>query len=350
MNKQHSGLKVALVGATGAVGRALLSTLTARGFAASELIALASKNSVGEALPYNDDELTVRELSKDSFAGVDLAFFAAGSERAALFAPLAAAAGCVVIDCSGNWSMDDRCPLVVPEVNPEALDGHRGIIASPGGVVTQLAVVLKPLHEAANIRRVVVSTYQSVSGSGQKGIDELDRQVRRMFNLQPPEIEVYPHQVAFNCLPVTGAFMPGDYTAEEMQLKRETAKILGDADIKITATCVRVPVFYCHCASVNIETQKKLSGAEARAVLSQAKGVQVADNPGMQLYPMPIDATSEYEVFAGRIREDESLEHGLNLWVVADNLFKGSALNMVQIAETLLEKDLLRVKNRKIFL
>jgi aspartate-semialdehyde dehydrogenase len=245
--------------------------------------------------------------------------------------------------------MDDRCPLVVPEVNPKALDGHKGIIASPGSVVTQLALVLKPLHDAANIRRVVVSTYQAVSGSGQKGIDELDRQVRRMFNLQPPDIEIFPHQIAFNCLPVTEAFLPGDYTAEEMQLNHETVKIMGAADIKITATCVRVPVFYGHSAAVNIETQKKLSGAEARAILSQAKGVQVADNPGMQLYPMPVDATSEYEVFAGRIREDESLVNGLNLWVVADNLLKGAALNMVQIAETLLEKDLLRVKNKKIF-
>jgi aspartate-semialdehyde dehydrogenase len=213
-----------------------------------------------------------------------------------------------------------------------------------------MVVALKPLHDAARIRRVVVSTYQAVSGTGQKAIEELDRQVRQLFNMQKPEIKVYPYQIAFNCLPQIDIFMPNDYTKEEMKMTNETVKIMGDESIKVTATCVRVPVFYSHSEAVNIETEKKLSPAEARAILSRAKGVQVADNPALRLYPMPLDAAGEYEVFVGRIREDESIANGLNLWVVADNVLKGAALNAVQIAELLLEKDLLRVKNPRLFM
>jgi aspartate-semialdehyde dehydrogenase len=350
MGKQRSKLTVAVVGATGAVGRSMLSTLEARDFPATEVLAFASSRSAGNALPYKGGELIVRELKKDSFTGVDLALFSAGGERSEQFAPYAAASGCVVIDNSNAWRMDKRCPLIVPEVNPQDVDGHNGIIANPNCSTIQMVVALKPLHDAAVIKRVVVSTYQSVSGTGQKAIEELDRQVRQIFNMQAPEVKVYPYQIAFNCLPQIDVFMPNDYTKEEMKMVNETRKILGDESISVTATCVRVPVFYSHSEAVNIETQKKLTPTEARALLSRAKGVRVADNPALKLYPMPIDATGEYEVFVGRIRADESIANGLNIWVVADNVLKGAALNAVQIAELLLEKDLLRVKNPRLFL
>jgi aspartate-semialdehyde dehydrogenase len=292
----------------------------------------------------------VRELARDSFTGVDLALFSAGGERSEQFAPHAVAAGCVVIDNSNAWRMDKRCPLVVPEVNPDALNSHNGLIANPNCSTIQMVVALKPLHDAARIRRVVVSTYQAVSGTGQKAIEELDSQVRRLFNMQKPEIKVYPYQIAFNCLPQIDIFMPNDYTKEEMKMTAETVKIMGDESIKVTATCVRVPVFYSHSEAVNVETEKKLSPAEARAILSRAKGVQVVDNPALRLYPMPLDAAGEYEVFVGRIREDESTANGLSLWVVADNVRKGAALNAVQIAEELMERDLVAVRRPGLFL
>jgi aspartate-semialdehyde dehydrogenase len=350
MSVKAAGLTVAVVGATGAVGRAMLKSLEVRDFPAGEVIALASARSAGSTLPFKDGELTVRELREDSFKGVGLALFSAGGDVSRQFAPHAAAAGCVVVDNSNAWRMDDRCPLVVPEVNPEALAGHNGIIANPNCSTIQMVVALKPLHDAASITRVVVSTYQAVSGTGQKAIDELDRQVRQMFNLQEPEVSVYPYRIAFNCLPQIDVFMPNGYTREEMKMTRETVKILNDPSVRVTATTVRVPVFYSHSEAVNIETKKKLSPNEARAILSQAPGVRVVDNPDLKLYPMPIDAAGEYEVFVGRIREDESIANGLNLWIAADNILKGAALNAVQIAELLLAKKLLRVKNPKIFL
>ncbi|MDR2891641.1 MAG: aspartate-semialdehyde dehydrogenase [Deltaproteobacteria bacterium] len=350
MHNQNSKLTVAVVGATGAVGRTILSVLEDRDFPATEVIALASSRSAGSSVPFKDGELTVRELTKDSFAGVDLALFSAGGDRSVEFAPHAVAAGCVVVDNSNAWRMDERCPLVVPEVNPEALKSHNGIIANPNCSTIQMVAALKPLHDAAKITRVVVSTYQAVSGTGQKAIDELDKQVRQMFNMQDPVAEVYPHRIAFNCLPQIDSFLPNGYTKEEMKMTNETVKIMGDPAIKVTATCVRVPVFYGHSEAVNVQTQKKLSAADARALLSQTPGIQVYDNPEMKLYPMPIEAAGEYEVFVGRIREDESQENCLNLWVVSDNLLKGAALNAVQIAEMLVEKDLLRVNNPKLFL
>jgi aspartate-semialdehyde dehydrogenase len=347
---KRSRLAVAVVGATGAVGRAMLSTLEARNFPATEVIAFASSRSAGDTVPYNGGELTVRELKKNSFEGVDLALFSAGGERSEEFAPYAVASGCVVIDNSNAWRMDERCPLVVPEVNPDALDSHNGLIANPNCSTIQMALILKPLHDVAKIRRVIVSTYQAVSGTGQKAIEELDKQVRQMFNMQQPEAEVYPYQIAFNCLPQIDVFMPNDYTREEMKMTNETMKIMGDNSIKVTATCVRVPVFYSHSEALNIETQKKLTPADARVILSQSPGVQVVDNPSMKLYPMPIEAAGEYDVFVGRIREDESIANGLNMWVVGDNVLKGAALNAVQIAELLLERDLLAVKKPKLFL
>lgn len=343
-------LVVAVVGATGAVGREMLHTLRQRNFPATEVIPFASARSAGSKVPYGDTELTVRELREDVFSGIDLALFSAGGSTSQKFAPHAAAAGCVVVDNSSAWRMDDRCPLVVPEVNPDALEEHNGIIANPNCSTIQMVVALKPLHDAAGIKRVVVSTYQAVSGTGHKAIAELETQVRQMFNMQEPEVKVYPYRIAFNCLPHIDVFLDNDYTKEEMKMVLETVKIMGDPNIKVTATCVRVPVFYGHSESVNVETEKKLTPKEARAILSQAPGVQVYDNPAEKMYPMPIDAAGEDLTFVGRIREDETIPNGLNMWIVADNIRKGAALNAVQIAEELLKRRLLRVNNTKVFL
>ncbi len=343
-------VRVAVVGATGAVGREMLKTLYSRNFPASEIVPFASARSAGNKVVYGDTELVVQELKEDVFTGFDIAIFSAGGGTSQKFAPHAAAAGCIVVDNSSAWRMDERCPLVVPEVNAHALENHQGIIANPNCSTIQMLVALKPLHDAAKIKRVIVSTYQAVSGTGQKAIEELEKQVRQIFNMQEPDVEVYPHRIAFNCLPHIDVFLENDYTKEEMKMVHETVKILEDPTVKVTATCVRVPVFYGHSESVNIETEKKLSAKEARAILAQAPGIQVYDNPKEHMYPMPIDAAGEDATFVGRIREDETIEKGLNLWVVSDNILKGAALNAVQIAEALLERDLLGVKDTKVFL
>jgi aspartate-semialdehyde dehydrogenase len=342
-------ITVAVAGATGAVGREMLKTLEMRDFPASKVIALASSRSAGNALPFKDGELIVQELTESSFDGVDVALFSAGGGTSERFAPHAVKAGCVVVDNSSAWRMDDRCPLVAPEVNAHALKGHKGIIANPNCSTIQMVVALAPLHKAATVRRVVVSTYQAVSGTGQKAVDELEKQVRQMFNMQDPEARVYPHRIAFNCLPHIDVFLENDYTKEEMKMVLETVKIMGDDSIRVTATTVRVPVFYGHCESLNVEFAKPLSAKEARAILSAAPGVAVLDNPGQAIYPMPITAAGEDEVFVGRIRNDETRPNTLNLWVVADNIRKGAALNAVQIAERLLADDLLRVPDRNAF-
>ena len=341
---------VAVVGATGAVGREMLSTLEARDFPAANVIALASARSAGATVPFKGGELPVRELTEDSFKGVHLALFSAGGGTSEKFAPHAVKAGCVVVDNSSAWRMDDRCPLVVPEVNPQALAGHKGIIANPNCSTIQMVVALQPLHKAAGIVRVVVSTYQAVSGTGHKAITELETQVRQMFNMVEPEAKVYPHRIAFNCLPHIDVFLDNGYTKEEMKMVWETVKIMGDPAIKVTATTVRVPVFYGHSESLNVEFAKPLSAKEARAVLSVAPGVVVLDNPAEKIYPMPIQAAGEDEVFVGRIREDESRPNCLNMWVVSDNIRKGAALNAVQIAERLVQDNLLRVSNPDAFL
>ena len=342
-------ITIAVAGATGAVGRELLRVLEQRNFPASTVKALASSRSVGTKLPYAGGELTVEELTETSFEGVQLALFSAGGATSEKFAPIAARSGCVVVDNSNAWRMDDRCPLVVPEVNRDALKGHKGIISNPNCSTIQMLVALYPLHKVAGIKRIIVSTYQAVSGTGQKAITELETQVRQMFNMQEPEINVYPYRIAFNCLPQIDVFLENDYTKEEMKMVRETVKIFADPSVKVSATCVRVPVFYGHSESVNVEFAKPISPAEARAILSVAPGVQVLDNPGQKIYPMPIDAASEDPVFVGRIRNDESQPNTLNMWVVADNIRKGAALNAVQIAECLLEDGLLGVKDRKVF-
>ncbi len=343
-------LRVAVVGATGAVGREMLKTLHERNFPATEVVPFASARSAGSKVLYGENEIVVQELKEDVFEGFDIAIFSAGGGTSEKFAPHAAAAGCVVIDNSSAWRMDERCPLVVPEVNAHALEKHNGIIANPNCSTIQMMVALKPLHDVSKITRVIVSTYQAVSGTGQKAIAELEQQVRQMFNMQEPDVEVYPHRIAFNCLPQIDVFMENDYTKEEMKMVHETVKILEDPGVKVTATCVRVPVFYGHSESVNIETEKKITAAEARAILAQAPGIQVYDNPREKMYPMPIDAAGEDATFVGRIREDETIANGLNMWVVSDNIRKGAALNAVQIAEVLLEKNWLGVENRTVFI
>ncbi len=335
--------RVAVVGATGAVGREMLKVLEQRNFPASEVVPFSSIRSAGTKVPYKDDELTVRELKEDSFEGFDIALFSAGGSTSEKFAPLAVKAGCVVIDNSSAWRMDPNIPLVVPEVNPEDLDWHPGIIANPNCSTIQLVVALKPIHDEAKIKRIVVSTYQAVSGTGQKAINELETQVARLFNGKEIVSDVYPHQIAFNCLPQIDVFLDNGYTKEEMKMVNETKKIMGDDSIKLTATTVRVPVFYSHSESVNIETADKLTVRDCRNILSSAPGVTVVDYPEKGHYPMAIDCAGEDDVFVGRIREDETIENGINMWVVSDNIRKGAALNTVQIAETLITRNLVRV-------
>lgn len=343
-------LTVAVVGATGAVGREMLKTLADRNFPAAKVRAFASIRSAGDLVPFGDSELLVEELKEDSFKGIDLALFSAGGSTSEKFAPHAVYEGCVVIDNSSAWRMDPRCPLVVPEVNPQALEKQQGIIANPNCSTIQMVVVLKPIYDAVGIKRVVVSTYQAVSGTGQKGIKELERQVADLMNGRETENNVYPHRIAFNVLPHIDIFMPNDYTKEEMKMVNETVKIMDAPNLKVTATCVRVPVFYCHAEAVNIETEKKLSAANCRALLVNAPGVQVLDNPAEGIYPLPSEGAGEDDCFVGRIREDESIENGLNMWIVADNVRKGAALNAVQIAEALVAKNLVHVPDRNAFL
>lgn len=342
-------LTVAVVGSTGAVGQELLSILESRNFPATQVKALASARSAGKAIPFKGGNLIVEELTETSFEGVDLALFSAGGETSQKYAPIAVASGCVVVDNSSAWRMDERCPLVVPEVNRHALKNHCGIIANPNCSTIQMVVALAPLHKAAGIKRVVVSTYQAVSGTGNKAISELETQVRQMFNMEEPDVNVYPHRIAFNCLPHIDAFLENGYTKEEMKMVDETVKIMEDASIKVSPTAVRVPVFYGHAESLNIEFVKPLSAKEARAVLSTAPGIQVYDNPEAKMYPMPIDAAGEDEVFVGRIRDDETIDNAINLWVVADNIRKGAALNTIQIAECLVEDGLVRTTGPSLF-
>jgi aspartate-semialdehyde dehydrogenase len=335
MLNKKSTYVVAVVGATGAVGREMVSILDERKFPVSELVLLASDRSEGERIAFRGKNLPVRKLAKDSFAGVDIALFSAGSERSLKFAPIAVAAGAVVIDNSSAFRMDRSVPLVIPEVNAAALAGHTGIIANPNCSTISLLMAVKPLHDAVKVKRVVVTTFQSVSGTGKEAIDELAGQTVALLNFKDIEKKVYPHQIAFNCIPQIDGFLEDGSTREEMKLADETRKILGDDSPKVTATCVRVPVFRCHAESVNVETENKLSANDARAALAGAPGVIVYDDPARSLYPLQLDTAGKDEVYVGRIREDATVQNGLNLWIVSDNLRKGAALNAVQIAEHL---------------
>jgi len=337
MLKKKAKYVVAVVGATGAVGNEMIKTLETRKSPIEKLRLFASERSEGKVLEFMDTEIKVEAINENSFKGIDIALFSAGAERSKIWAPVAAKSGCVVVDNSSQWRMDPEIPLVVPEVNPHDLKWHKGIIANPNCSTIQMVVVLKPIHDAAKIKRVVVTTFQAVSGTGQKAIDELLRQTTDLLNFKEIQCNVYPHQIAFNVLPHIDKFLENGYTKEEMKMVNETKKIMGDNSIRLTATTVRVPVFRCHSESLNIETEKKLTPNEVRAVLSAAPGVIVYDAPDKNIYPVPIDVAGKDETYVGRIREDDTIENGINLWIVADNLRKGAALNAVQIAEKLIE-------------
>lgn len=337
MLKRKQAYTVAVVGATGAVGAEMVEVLEERKFPVEALIPLASLRSVGGTVSFRGSEVPVQVLTRESFRGTDLALFSAGSDISKEYAPVAAQAGTVVIDNSAAWRMEKDVPLVVPEVNAKAVHRHRGIIANPNCSTIQMVVVLKPLHDAARITRIVVTTFQSVSGTGKEAMDELVTECKDLLSFREPRPKVYPYQIAFNCLPHIDDFLATGYTKEEMKLVHETRKIMGDESIRVTATTVRVPVYVGHSESVNIETEQKLTANEARAILSTAPGVLVYDDPAHRIYPMPLDVAGKDDVYVGRIREDESIRTGLNLWVVADNLRKGAALNAVQIAELLIQ-------------
>ena len=330
------GYAVAVAGATGAVGRTMISVLEERSFPVRSLKLLASERSVGTRLEFRGEKIAVEKLTAESFRGVEFALFSAGGSRSEEFAPFAVSSGAVVIDNSNAFRMRLDVPLVVPEVNPHAAKKHQGIIANPNCSTIQMVVALKPLHDQARIRRIVVSTYQSVSGAGQKAINELLDQARSLLKGDPLEKKVFPHPIMFNCLPHIDVFDDQGYTKEETKMIEETRKIMEDESIAVTATTVRVPVVYGHSESVNIETERKLTASEAREILRRAPGVVVVDDPRQNCYPLALDAAGTDPVYVGRIREDYSIPNGLNLWVVADNLRKGAATNAIQIAELLI--------------
>jgi len=332
--------KIAVVGATGAVGTTMLEILAEREFPASEVVALASERSAGKRVKYGEQSLKVQNLDTYDFAGVAIALFSAGGSISAVHAPRAAAAGAIVVDNTSQFRYDDDIPLVVSEVNPHAIAGYktRGIIANPNCSTMQMLVALAPIHRAVGISRINVATYQSVSGAGQTGIEELGRQTAALLNFQKIEPKKFQTQIAFNLIPQIDVFTDNGYTKEEMKMVWETQKILEDASIQVNPTAVRVPVFYGHSEAVHIETREKLTAAEARALLEAAPGVEVVDEHRAGGYPTPVTHAAGHDpVYVGRIREDISHPRGLNLWIVADNIRKGAALNAVQIAELLVK-------------
>jgi len=336
--------KVAVVGATGNVGREMLGVLAERAFPASEVVALASSRSVGTEVSFGDGTLKVKALEHYDFKGTDIVLMSAGGAVSKIWSPKIAAQGAVVIDNSSCWRMDREVPLIVPEVNAHALEGgavKKGIIANPNCSTAQLVVALKPLHDAATIKRVVVATYQSVSGAGKEPMDELFRQTRAVFVADPIEAEHFTKQIAFNVIPHIDAFLDSGYTKEEWKMMVEVQKIL-DPDIQLTVTCVRVPVFIGHSEAVNVEFEKPITAAQARSILREAPGVLVVDKHEDGGYITPVEAAGEDATYVSRIRKDPTVEHGLSLWVVSDNLRKGAALNAVQIAECLINRKLLK--------
>ena len=332
---------IAIVGATGAVGQTMLKILEERDFPVNRVLPLASARSNGISVSFRGEKLKVLEATPASFNGIDIALFSAGKTVSKELAPEAIKRGAIVIDNSNAFRMSPGVPLVVPEVNPDHLKNHRGIIANPNCSTIQMVVVLKPIHDAARIKRVVVSTYQAVSGTGLEAIDELKQQLSMILKGEEPKPEVYPHPIAFNVLPHIDAFDDTGYSQEEWKMVNETKKIMGDDSIAVTATTVRVPVLNGHSESINIETEEKLTPDMARELLSKAPGVKVVDEPKSKKYPLPGDVSGRDEVFVGRIREDFSIKNGLNMWVVADNLRKGAALNAVQIAEKMAANGLI---------
>jgi aspartate-semialdehyde dehydrogenase len=333
---------VAVIGATGLVGREMVAILEERSFPVKRFVPIASERSAGESISFQGADYSVLESKPEVFEGVDIALFSAGAEISKELAPIAAEKGAVVIDNTSAFRMDAEVPLVVPEVNSEDIAGYkkRGIIASPNCSTIQMVVVLNPLHKAAKIKRVVVSTYQAVSGSGKKAVEELSGQISALFNQKDPECNVYPHQIAFNCLPHIDVFCEDGYTREEKKMMEETGKIMHLSGNLVTATTVRVPVFCAHSEAVNIEFENELGPDKAREILALSPGVKVVDDPAKDLYPLATDAAGKDDVFVGRIRKDPTVKNSLDLWIVADNLRKGAALNGVQIAEVLAKRFL----------
>ena len=337
MNKKEK-YNVIVVGATGAVGRRMVATLEERNFPVARLTALASARSVGQTLLFGGQTIKVKELREDSFMGIDIALFSVGSSISKQYAPIAVESGCVVIDNSSAWRMEKDVPLIVPEVNPSALREQCGIIANPNCSTIQMVVALKPIHDQYRIRRVVVATYQSVSGSGQKGIAELEQQSRNVLDGKSVQNNVYPHQIAFNCLPHIDEFLENGYTKEEIKMVRETHKILGDSTIEVSPTAVRVPVFYSHSEAVNVETELPMKVDKVKELFSSSPGISVVDNLEKNEYPQAVKACGKGSVLVGRIRGDLIRENAINFWVVSDNLLKGAAYNAVQIAELVIKR------------
>ncbi|NLN87836.1 MAG: aspartate-semialdehyde dehydrogenase [Syntrophomonadaceae bacterium] len=331
---------VALVGATGAVGQEMLQILEERNFPVGELLCLADPSEAGSKLKFKGQTLTVGRADAQAFKRADLAFLAVGTEVSRSLAPLAIENDCVVIDNSYAFRLDDGVPLVVPEVNAGALTTHRGIIANPNCSTIIMVVAINPIHQAAGIKRVVVSTYQAVSGAGKAGLEELDQQVRNYLHNDPMTPQVFQHQIAFNLIPHIDDFVEGDYTREEMKMVWETRKIMELPDLKVAPTAVRVPVFRSHAESINIETEKPLGAAEARRILESAPGIRVLDDPAAKSYPMPWFTSNRDEVFVGRIRKDISIDNGLAMWVAADQIRKGAATNAIQIGEIIIQQNL----------
>lgn len=332
------GFKVAIVGATGLVGQEFIKILEQRNFPMSTILLLASDRSAGKKLFVSHREIEVKETVPESFKGIDIALFSAGAETSRYFSPIAVQSGAVVIDNSSAFRMVPTVPLVVPEVNPEDIKWHKGIIANPNCSTIQMVMALYPLHKVNPIKRIIVDTYQAVSGTGSAGVEELTTQTRQVIEGQTTIPHVYPHQIAFNLLPEIDVFLDNGYTKEEWKLVEETRKIMHAEDIAISATCVRVPVFTGHSEAIHVEFSHPISPDEARRILAQAPGVKVLDDPTISLYPQPWSAADTNEVFVGRIRQDASHPCGLVMWVVADNLRKGAALNAVQIAEEMVKR------------
>ena len=336
------GYRVGVLGATGLVGSTILDVLLERGFPVAELVPFASERSVGKRIEWGGSTLECRALSEESIQGLDVVLSSAGGSVSAEWAPRFVEAGAVVVDNTSHFRMREDVPLVVAEVNPDAVEAHGGIVANPNCSTMQMVVALKPLHDEAGIERLVISTYQAVSGTGKGAIDELLGQAKATLADKDPVAAIYPHQIAFNALPQAGGFPDGDdHTDEERKLINETRKILGDEQIRVSATCVRVPVVTGHSEAVNVETREPLSPERARELLEAAPGVTVVDDPAAARYPMAIEAAGRDDVFVGRIRRDPGNESALDLWVVSDNLRKGAATNAVQVAELLVERGLL---------
>lgn len=331
--------RVGVMGATGAVGSVMLNILEERNFPVAELRPLASHRSAGKKLAFKGQEVEVLEMKEDSFQGLDIVLASAGGAISKQFAPHVKAAGAVMIDNTSAFRMDPEVPLVVPEVNPDDAFLHKGLIANPNCTTIIMLVALKPLHDAGKIKRIVVSSYQAVSGSGVAAMRELEQQTKQYAAGKPFTIEAYPHQIAFNVLPQVDTFQENGYTREEMKMVNETRKMFHDDSIQISATCVRVPVFTSHAESIQIETEKKISVTHARELLAKAPGLKLVDDPAALKYPMPLDTSGQDDVFVGRIREDISHPHGLALWVAGDQLRKGAATNTVQIAELLISRQ-----------